>query len=124
MYFRFKRYKKNTHTYVHRQSASFIHHRAMYFFPSTTTLIRLSKTVIHETVRTVTDTDISLSHLLNHGTTMEVPNFTRSQKYEQLGTLFLFFFIFKTERKQVFPPTPIIVIPILILIQITNPNLK
>lgn len=116
--------KKHTHTYVHRQSASFIHHRAMYFFPSTTTLIRLSKTVIHETVPTVTDTDISLSHLLNHGTTMEVPNFTRSQKYEQLGTLFLFFFIFKTERKQVFPPTPIIVIPILILIQITNPNLK
>lgn len=85
--------KKNAHTHI--QSASFIHHRAMYFFPSTTILIRLSKTVIHETVPTVTDTDISLSHLLNHR--VEI-----LRDYDpKFGTLFLFFFTFISKERSI-----------------------
>lgn len=85
--------KKNAHTHI--QSASFIHHRAMYFFPSTTILIRLSKTVIHETVPTVTDTDISLSHLLNHR--VEI-----LRDYDpKFGTLFLFFFTFISKQRSI-----------------------
>lgn len=91
--------KKNAHTHI--QSASFIHHRAMYFFPSTTILIRLSKTVIHETVPTVTDTDISLSHLLNHGIQIlrdyEIPNSER----------FFFSSLLSYQKKEVSPPTPV-----------------
>lgn len=90
--------KKNAHTHI--QSASFIHHRAMYFFPSTTILIRLSKTVIHETVPTVTDTDISLSLYL----TMEskfyeitIPNSER----------FFFSSLLSYQKKEASPPTPV-----------------
>lgn len=91
--------KKNAHTHI--QSASFIHHRAMYFFPSTTILIRLSKTVIHETVPTVTDTDISLSHLLNHGIQIlrdyEIPNSER----------FFFSSLLSYQKKEASPPTSV-----------------
>lgn len=90
--------KKNAHTHI--QSASFIHHRAMYFFPSTTILIRLSKTVIHETVPTVTDTDISLSLYL----TME------SKFYEITipnSEHFFFSSLLSYQKKEASPPTPV-----------------
>lgn len=105
--------KKNTHTHI--QSASFIHHRAMYFFPSTTILIRLSKTVIHETVPTVTDTDISLSHLLNHGIQI-------LRDYDRNAFSFLLYFHIKRKKHLLRLPFHVIprVIPIPILFKLRS----
>lgn len=86
-----KKKKKNT------QSASFIHHRAMYFFPSTTTLIRLSKKPLSTKPFQRIPIHLFPIYLTTNNHESQI---LRDPKYEQFGTLSLFFFRFKIEKKQ------------------------